>query len=432
MYAIPSQFQWLNKWIVFSAVSLAFFFLNLSTFTSLGVVLFSMVNDLHWSMTAAGFCFTLLGLACGLSSPLPTLTMRWFGTRATVCLGALLLLAGFALASVAESLLVFYAAMILLGIGYSLAGNVPGICLIANWFTCNSARTIGLYMMLGALGAAFGPPIVEAIASGQAGWRGCWQVMAVASAVIGVICLVSVREPKSSDVTFAEVCPEGCNHDGPACARRPAQESPGWTSRQAIFTSQFALVAAAMAATMAGVTTNSSILVSHLAKLGTPAATGAIMLSVIAITATLVKGVAGRVCERLSPPHILAAGLALQGVGSLAFAFADTGLLQYASAASFGAGWGLAYVAGTVILLDYFGPQTGSRILSIVWLLTTVAAAGPLAAGIIADRFGTFAPMFDAYAAMFLLLAAPVFVMRAPARRDGSMVGSAALRGAGQ
>ncbi len=55
-----------DKWAVFGAVSLAFCFLNLATFTSLGVVLFTMAGELQWSMTAAAFSFSLLGIACGL------------------------------------------------------------------------------------------------------------------------------------------------------------------------------------------------------------------------------------------------------------------------------------------------------------------------------------------------------------------------------
>jgi len=107
MSDIAANHRWIGKWLVFSAVSFAFCFLNLSTFTSLGVVLFTMVGELHWSMTAAGFSFSLLGIACGLSSPLPALTMRWFGARTTLCLGAGLLLAGFYLASISQTIQVF-------------------------------------------------------------------------------------------------------------------------------------------------------------------------------------------------------------------------------------------------------------------------------------------------------------------------------------
>ena len=397
---------------MFGATSLVFFFLNLATFTSLGVVLYTMVAELHWSMTAAGFSFTFLGLACGLSSPLPTLSIKWIGGRATLCLGAVLLVLGFLLASVSDSLALFYLAMVFLGVGYSLAGNVPSIYLIAGWYARGSARMIGFYFMLGALGAAFGPPIVEALVSGSGGWRGYWRTMALAAALIGIVCLALVREAR---------VPSAAPADGPAENFDAAEETgrEEWSPRQAILTPQFLLVSAAMAATMACVTTNSSVAVTHLVKLGATPTSAALVLSAIAVTATVVKGVAGRLCENIAPPYLLATGLVLQAVGSILLAVADTAPLQYASALTFGTGWGLSYVAATVVLLDYFGLTTGSKILSIVWLLTTVAAAGPLVAGMIADHYGTFAPIFDLYAGMLLILAVPIFMMREPVGQAG-------------
>jgi len=102
-------------------------------------------------------------------------------------------------------------------------------------------------------------------------------------------------------------------------------------------------------------------------------------------------------------------------------AFAATPALQYGSAVIFGTGWGLAYVAGTIALLNFFGGITGSRILSIVWLLTSVAAAGPIAAGMIADRYGTFAPIFLVYAVLLLSLATPILLMRRPVNRTAEV-----------
>src|ERR1700740_323333 len=95
MTNIPVQDRPLGKWLMFGAVSLAFFFLNMATFTSLGVVLFTMEAELHWSITAAVSSFTFLGFACGLSSPLPGMTMRSWGSRPTVCIGGGLLAVGF-------------------------------------------------------------------------------------------------------------------------------------------------------------------------------------------------------------------------------------------------------------------------------------------------------------------------------------------------
>ncbi len=111
---------------------------------------------------------------------------------------------------------------------------------------------------------------------------------------------------------------------------------------------------------------------------------------------------------------MLSLGLLVQAAGDAMLAYADTPALQYGAAITYGLGWGLAYVAGTVVLLDYFGRGTGSRILSVVWLVTTVAAAGPVGAGAIADHTGSFSPIFLIYAGALAILAVPIWMMRQP------------------
>ena len=396
-----------SKWLVFCAVSLAFFFLNLSTFASLGVVLYTMVAELHWTMTAAGFSFSVLGLACGLSSPLPALCLKWLGGRMTLFGGCVTLLVGFVIASLAHSIAVFYVSMLLLGLGFSLAGNMPGVYLLAEWFELGTSRIIGFYLMFGALGAACGPLIVEAIVSSQGGWRSHWRWMAAAAGALAVLSLLCVRDATRPVQTAVD----DATAIGVAHEDKPDFK---WSARAAIFTWQFLLAAASMTLTMTTVTTYSSVVVTHLVNLGATPTAGALMLSVIAIAATVIKGAAGRLCELLPSAYVLALGLLFQAVGSVLLVYAAGSPVQFASAITFGIGWGLAYVAGTVVLLDFFGGTTGSKILSVVWLLTTAAAAGPLAAGMVADRYGGFVPIFFVFAAMLAVVAVPVFFMRRP------------------
>jgi len=380
-----------SRWSVFGALSAVYFFLNLSTFTSLGVVIYPIAQDLHWSMTAAGFSFSLLGVACGLSSPLPALAMRAWGGRLTMVSGLVLLLTGFLTAAMAAGIGQFYLAMVLIGCGFSLSGNIPGVELIAKWFPQAAGRHIGFYLMLGGLGAALGAPIVDALVNGGLGWRGHWRMMAAISALLGAVSMILVRDAEAA----------------------PAEGRSG-TIRDAIVTPQFLVTAAAMTAAMASLTTASSVLVGHLVKLGATPSQAAYDFGLIALGATLVKGVTGRLCEKLASTSILAAGLILLAVGCLVLAVADNDVLRHGGAALFGIGFGSAYVAGTVVLIEFFGAETGARILSMVWMFTTVAAAGPLLAGVIADATGSFAPIFRIYAAGLVLIAVPAFFMRLP------------------
>jgi len=395
-----------REWLVLAAVSAAFFFLNAATFTSLGVVLYSMLSELHWSQTAAGFSFSLLGIACGLSSPLPAILMKRIGGRWTMVLGAAVLALGFLLAGLTHGLVVFYLATTLLGIGYSLCGNVPGVFLIAGWFPQTSSRMIGFYLMTGAFGAVVGPPLVQGIMSVSGGWRGHWGSMAAVALLLCLACWLLVRDRLAA-------APAGAAVEGAA----PAAEADEWSDREAIWTPQFLLVSASMAMTMACLTTVDSVAVSHLVQRGGTPAFAAMLLSLVAMLTTIAKGASGWLCERISASLLLAAGIGLQALGMLAFGFAGPGLVAYLFILSYGAGWGISYVAATILLLNYFGPRTGSRILAVVWLLTTVAAAGPLVAGVIADRFGTFSPIFEAYAVILLLMVVPLARLRKPVKK---------------
>jgi MFS family permease len=391
MSSFLSPDHWLNKYLGFGAVSLVFFFLNMATFTSLGVVLFTMEAELHWSITSAVFSFTFLGLACGLTSPLPGMTMRHWGGRMTVFIGAVLLAIGFFLASITHSLLMFYVAMTFLGAGYSFSGNVASVYLIAGWFERSAGRMIGTYFMLGAAGAAVGPPVVEAIVR-LGGWRHHWQAMTLVSAVIAAICFIFIRDAKAV----------------------PAARTAGDLKR-ALFSPQFLLIAIVMTAIMACVTTNSSVAINHLVKLGDSTQKAAYVLGTMGAIATVFKFGSGWLCEIMKPVTITAVGLFLEGAGMFIFAFADSTFLQYGSALTFGIGWGLGFVGATMVMLDYFGREIGSQLLSFVWFITSAAAAGPVAAGLIADNYGTFAPIFVIYAGMMAMLLIPVFLMRRPA-----------------
>jgi MFS family permease len=400
-----------QKWLVLVAVSLIFFFLNGATFASLGVVLFSMIKDLHWSQTAAGVSFSLLGIACGVASPLPALLLKRIGSRRVVVLGGTCLAAGFWLAFAASGLPLFYLAMIFLGLGYALAGNIPGVYLIATWFPQTSSRVIGFYLMLGAAGNVVGPPLVAAVVAASHSWRFNWFLMGIAAVCITFLCLLFVRDAPG---TTASADQQGSVATPGSTVLHPPVLA--WRDREALLTRQFLLVAVSMTLTVAGITTNSSVTVMHLVHLGTTPAFAAFILSLVALVATLAKGVAGRLSENIRPSRVLAAGLVLQSIGDVAFSTGGSPLGDYVFACAFGVGWGFSYVAANLVLLEYFGREVGARILSVVWMLSTLAAAGPVAAGMIADHFGTFSPIFVVYAVLLIALALPIFIMRTPVR----------------
>ena len=392
-----------RKWGVLVAVSLMFFFITSATFMSLGVVLFRMTRDLGWTQTEAGGSFSVLGLACCFSSLAPMPLVDRIGSHWTMMLGALVLALGFLAAFMTHGLPLFLVGTALMGVGFSLTANIPGVYLLARWFPARSGRIIGVYLMFGALGGVAGPPLAQAVAA-SAGWRAWWLLLAIGAAAMGLLCLVLVRDRVAPPVDPENPAADGA---GPAA----------WRYGAAIRTPQFAILALAMVITETCVSVVHTSAVTHFSKLGLTAAFGALMLSAQALMATAGKGISGTLGDWISPRLLLAGGLALESLGMILLGFAGAPMLAYAFAVSFGIGWGTAYLAITVLLIDYFGPRTGSAVLSLVWLLTGFAALGPTAAGMAADRLGTFAPAFEVSGALLLPVALAALLMGRPVSR---------------
>ncbi|MGH8446585.1 MAG: CynX/NimT family MFS transporter [Solimonas sp.] len=396
-----------RKWWVMAAVSLVFAFDTGATFSSLGIVLFAMARDFGWSHAAAGLSFSLLGLACGLASPVPAWLMRRIGSRLTVVLGAAMLGAGCLLAYCAHGLWLFYLAMILLGAGFTLSGNVPGIYLLAAWFPQRSARMIGLYLMCGAVGGMVAPPLAQALVAWSGGWRAHWLALAAIAAAVAAFCYAAIRNPQIETQAAR----------GP---RATEDAETGWTLRAALRSPAFGLITAAYVLITACATTMHSATVAHLDQLGQGRLFAAFLLGLVGFASAFAKGFGGWLGERIGSRRLLMMALAGAALGMFLLGIAGNAPSGYLFALCFGLGWGGTYLATHVLLIEWFGRGISAGLLAALHLWSTVATAGPLLAGVVADRAGSFAPVFWLYAVLLLavaiLLAAPRLRGTAPAQ----------------
>lgn len=395
-----------RRWLILLSVSFMFLFVTGATFTSLGVVLYTMMGDLHWSRAAGGICFSVLGLTCGLSSPLPAMMMARYGTRLTIAAGSLVLCAAFLLAATAHDLVPFVLSTGLMGIGFTMVGNIPGVKVLAAWFPARRERAIGLYLLSGGLGGVVGPAAVTLIVELSGSWRIHWAVMAITAIVGGLFALAVV----------SDAAPAYAPETEPVAEKKPVvfRNKLDWSYRDAIATPQFMIIAATMVITMACMITVNSAAVTQLADHGLSPGFGASMLALQALAATLAKGASGPIGERLEPRLMLAFGLVAEAVGILALSWVDGPATAYLFAILFGLGWGSAYFAANMLAINYFGVRESSAILSAVWLLTTVATGGPMLAGFISDQFGTYSPVFDGMGVLLVLVAGFVAFSRPP------------------
>ncbi len=182
------------RWWLFSLVSLMFFLITAATFSSFGVALPYMIQDLNWSQGEAGLGVSLLALATGLFAHAPALLLRRLGIKATYGIGGLLLAVGGALVATITSLLQYYFAAAIMGLGVCLCATVPGIYLINNWFPDRQSFAIGAFFMIGALGGFAGPFIVTGTVSISGSWHAHWWTMAGALLILSVLATIFLKD----------------------------------------------------------------------------------------------------------------------------------------------------------------------------------------------------------------------------------------------
>ena len=394
----------LPSWIPFLALSLLFFLVSAGTFSSLGVVLPAMVDEMRWSWTEAGLGYTLLGVACGLSSLAPAMFIRRVGVRGTIALGALLGGIGFAGLALTHSIAVYLVSETLIGIAFSLTTTVPGVHVITGLFTRRSTM-LGAYFTIGGLGQVAGPLMYVAINGTTHQWRLYWWVFVASCAVLGAFAALVTSSRHETIDPASDIPPEQV---GPGDLIKGLQD---WTVRRALRTPQFYVIVGAYTMYLLVNTTAHGFAVEHLRERGIDPRYSAAMLSLEALIGAGVAIVGGVIGEKVSAKTLLAVSLGALVMGMTALAFAHGFVLMGVYALGIGVGYGLSFLASTMLLLNYFGKRANLELYSIMSLISTLAAVGPAFGGWARDTLGSFAGVFLLCSlATLLMLAATVFM----------------------
>ena len=387
--------------ISLAAMSMVFFLITATTFSSLGVVLPAMIGELHWSWGAAGTGFSLLGVAAGITATIPATMIRRLGVRATLVTGSLVMAGAFLCLMATHGLVLYFLGCLLAGLGFTLLATVPGTYLLARLFA-KPSFPFGLYFTIGGLGGVAGPVLylwVQAIAES---WRAYWLASLVIVTLAGLLAamLVDVK----TDVRA------GIEKD-------PHITGDEWTAKKALKTPQFAVLAAAYSIfPFVGITVN-AVAVGHLLRHGVSVGLAGGAMSLEALFNAGARFLGGVLVRWISAKTLLLLALVLMIAGLMALSVAHGTPLMIVYAVGVGAGYGLTFFASTIMLLDYFGRGPNLELFAAVNLISTIGAAGPAFAGFVSDRAGSFVPAFVILEALVLIVLIGVAPMRAPKRR---------------
>ena len=402
-----------HPWLTFTALSLIFFVISAGSFSSMGVVLPAMVRELNWNWKQAGLGYTLLGVGCGLASPVPALLIRRLGVRGTMTVGALVMMAGFSALALTHSVWVYLAATTLVGLSFALVGTVPGTHVLTQVFKQRSA-ILGSYFAMGGLGGVAGPLLYVVIQSATHDWRAYWWAFVAMAAAAGLFAILTT--PGRYDETGHTA--EAPEQVGPAELIEGLKD---WTVRRALMTPQFYVIFGVYTTYLLINTTAHGFGVEHLIERGVDAKAAAVMLSLEALIGVVISVAGGLLGEKVSAKTLMIICMAAVAVGMTALAEARGWGLMLVYAVGVGLGYGLSFVAPTVLLLDYFGKRANLELFSIMCLLSTVAALGPAFGGWARDSLGSFEGMFLLCTGITVAMLIATLFLRPPAlhRRTG-------------
>lgn len=386
-----------RPWITLAALSVVYFLITATTFSSLGVVLPAMISELHWSWGGAGTGFSLLGVAAGVTATLPATMIRRFGVRATLITGSLAMGAAFACLALTHGLPLYFLGCVLMGLGFTLLATVPGTYLLTRLYT-NPSFAFGLYFTVGGLGGVAGPILYLWVAAISQDWRTYWLVSLLLVLLAGLLsaALVDVKTDLHQD------------------AKDASAGSDDWTVKAALRTRQFAILAAAYSIFLfVGITVN-AVSVAHLMNHGITAALAGGMMSAEALINAGARLAGGVLVRWIGAKILLLLSLAMLIIGLLALSAAHDLPLMLVYAAGIGVGYGLTFFASTILLLDYFGRAPNLELFAIVNLISVVGSGGPAFAGFVADHTGSFVPAFTILEGLVLLVLIAVALMRRP------------------
>jgi len=394
----PQGHVFYGWWIVFASGGIHLLS-SLLWMQSYGAYVVLLQAEFGWSKTLVAGAFALTRIESGLLGPLQGWFVDRFGPRIVLQVGVVLYGIGFMLFSQVETALTFYLTFALIAIGSSLGGFATVMVAVVSWFSQHRSKAVAISQMGFSFGGLCVPLVVFALES--YGWR-------VTAFVSGVI-VIAVGLPLAQVIRhrpgpYGEVV-DGIAATPVSAEKKTKQAAPAHrdlSAREAMRTRAFWLISLGHALALLTVSSLMVHFISHVTE-GPMQFTLAAAGGVVAfMTATQVGGqfIGGFLGDRFNKRYMAAACLAAHGLGLVTIAYATTPWMIMLGAFIHGLGWGVRGPLMTAMRADYFGASSFGTIMGFSSLIVMFGMSfGPILAGLIADRTGSYELGFTLLAA---------------------------------
>jgi MFS transporter, OFA family, oxalate/formate antiporter len=346
----------------------------------------SLQHDFGASRGSVSLVFSLAGfLYFAVGSVSGPLADR-FSSRLLAVIGMILIGAGLALASAAESLIQVYVAYGLgvgLGVGCSY---VPAMGAVQRWFIKHRGFASGLASSGIGAGTLVVPPLT-ALVIADLGWRGAYLALGVFAIVIGIgAALLLENDPRH----------RGLHPDGDSKSEPPQPDSTsiaagGMTIAEAVRSKRFLGLYAACLFCALGVFVPFVHLTPYAIDHGIAKSAAVLLVSVVGIGSTVGRFFLGGLADRLGRILSLLLMFAGMAVSLLIWVFSTTFWPLAIFAFVFGTAYGGWVALLPSVVMDYFGGRNVSGIIGVLYTSAGIGTLiGPSAAGFAFDISGSY------------------------------------------
>jgi MFS family permease len=367
---------------------------------SYGAYVVLLHRDFGWSKTLLAGAFSMARIESGILGPLQGWLIDRFGPRAILRIGIVLFGLGFVAFSRVDSLLTFYLTFFLIALGSSLGGFVTVVVSLVSWFDRNRAKALAWSQTGFAVGGLSVPLVILALES--FGWR----ITAFASGVL----IIAVGLPLAQ---LFHHRPEDHGEAVDGLLQPPGQGNAQDEPRALVDRSED--VSARDASALLVVSAVMVHLVPHLTEdLGYSLAEAGWVVALMTTVQMIGLLAGGYLGDRFDKRIIVVVCMVAHASGLLLVAQATNLAMVVGFALLHGWAWGTRGPLMVAMRADYFGASSFGTIMGFSSLIVMLGMmAGPIVAGYMADRSGSYESGFTVLAiaalfgSIFFLLATP-------------------------
>lgn len=419
-------FGWKLLWILWAIIFLNFAF---PTF-GMSVVNTDMAHAMHLNHKELGLAYSAFSLMAGLPAPLVAMSINKFGIRFTVASGALMVACG-ALLMVFTAHSALQAILILalpVGFGAAMCGTLAPQVAMARWFHRKRALALATVLSASGTGGCIAVPLLNHVIAVSGGnWRAAWVFMGSTSLIASLVGALFVKE---SPEQMGQLPDGGPSKDivtdvsGRATELKPRagvfKTTEDWTLGEVFRTPSVYLLVLTYLGFFAGFFIFIAHGIANLESLGHSPAAASRSIALVLFSALLGQFTVAALGDRIEMRFLFAVAVCFFGIGIWMAARAVSPMSLYPYAVVMGSGFGASFTCMMAMLGNYYGPKAYPLVLGFTMPFgTIVGAIGPVVAGALYDKYGSYTIVFTGVAAICLASGVMLLFAKPPVKHIG-------------